>query len=282
MEFRRFGTTQRKVAIIGQGTWKLERADRQTAIAALRRGLDLGMNHIDTAEIYGDGVVESLVGEAIAGRRDEAFLVSKVAPQNATRAGTIAACEASLRRLNTDWLDAYLLHWREKVPLHETFDAFERLHRDGKILSWGVSNFDYQDMEEARATAASTEGSLVCNQVLYHLKDRGIEHRVLPWCQRHGVSIVGYSPFGSDEFPDPRSSQGRLLHALAEQYRCTARQLALAFLVRREPLFTIPKSSTPAHTEENAGAADIRLNVVDLQRLDAAFPIGPVRELAMI
>ncbi|HEY0714536.1 MAG TPA: aldo/keto reductase [Polyangia bacterium] len=282
MEFRRFGNTQRKVSVIGQGTWNLERADRREAIAALKRGLELGMNHIDTAEIYGGGAVEALVGEALAGNRDEVFLVSKVAPGNATHAGTVAACEASLRRLRTDWLDCYLLHWREDVPLADTFAAFEQLHRDGKILSWGVSNFDLQDLEDAREAAGSTEGSLVCNQVLYHLNDRGIEHHVLPWCQRNDVAVVGYSPFGNGDFPEPRSTQGRLLHELAEQHRCTARQIALAFLIRRAPLLAIPKAARPAHTEENAGAATVRLSAVDLQRLDVAFPLGPARPIGMI
>jgi diketogulonate reductase-like aldo/keto reductase len=281
MEYRHFGNTQRKVALIGQGTWNLEQADRKNAIAALRRGLDLGMNHIDTAEIYGSGVVETLVGEAIAGRRDEVFLVSKVAPRNAARADVIASCEASLRRLGTDWLDGYLLHWRGKVPLAETFDAFEHLHREGKILSWGVSNFDMADLEEARALAPNGEGSLACNQVLYHLQDRAIEQRILPWCQRQGIAVVGYSPFASGSFPEPMSGTGRLLQALANQHGCSVRQVVLAFLIRRAPLFAIPKSSTPAHTEENAGAANVSLSAVDLQRLDVAFSIGPERPLSV-
>ncbi|HEY0705827.1 MAG TPA: aldo/keto reductase, partial [Polyangia bacterium] len=197
----------------------------------------------------------------------------------ASRSGTIAACERSLARLKTDRLDCYLLHWRAEHPLQDTVEAFEQLQDEGKILSWGVSNFDLRDLEEARAAAPSAEGSLACNQVLYHLQDRAIEQRVLPWCQRHGVAVVGYSPFATGEFPPP--GNGGLLKALADQHRCTIRQIALAFLIRRAPLFAIPKASTPAHTEENAGAAAIKLSAMDLQRLDAAFSLGPERPLSV-
>ena len=215
MERRRFGPTNRQVPVIGQGTWYDESTDRATAVAALHLGLDLGMTHVDTAEMYGSGAAEEMVAEAIAGRRDEVFLVSKVLPQNASASGTIAACERSLAHLETDRLDCYLLHWRGQHPLAETFSAFEKLLREGKILSWGVSNFDVPDLEEAVRIAG--EGRLVCNQVLYHLKERAIEHAVIPWCEEHGVAVVAYSPFGHGDFPTPRT-EGRL--GLAGDRRC--------------------------------------------------------------
>lgn len=272
MEFRTFGPTKHEVPVIGQGTWYLERADRAAAVATLRRGLELGMRHIDTAEMYGDGAVEQLVGEAIAGRRQEVFLVSKVLPENASRSGTIAACEASLARLGTDWLDCYLLHWRGDYPLEETFEAFEQLQRDGKIRSWGVSNFDESDLAEARQVAGA--GRLACNQVLYHLRQRAIEHAVLPWCEEHGVAVVGYAPFGHDDFPGPRTKGGRLLRTIANAHGATPRQVALRFLVRRRSLFTIPKASSPEHAAENAGAGDLRLTDAEIELMDQAFPLG--------
>ena len=206
-------TRNAEVGLIGQGTWYIEHGDRREAVAALRRGLDLGMNHIDTAEMYGDGAAEAVVGEAIAGRRDEVFLVSKVLPHNASRAGTLAACERSLRHLETDRLDCYLLHWRGRHPLAETIGAFAELIRAGKILSWGVSNFDTDDLDEALAAAKAVAGAgaIACNQVLYHLGERHIEHAVIPWCETHGVAVTGYSPFGHDDFPSPRSAGGRVL-----------------------------------------------------------------------
>ncbi len=204
MEHRPFGSTKREVAMIGQGTWNIEQADSGRAIGALRRGLDLGMTHIDTAEMYGSGAAEELVGEAIAGRRDEVFLVSKVLPHNASRNGTIAACERSLKRLRTDRLDCYLLHWRGSHPLADTVAAFERLSADGKILSWGVSNFDVDDLDELGQVAGA--GKPACNQVLYHLRERAIEHAVIPWCEANGVAVVAYSPFGHvGGFPEPHS-----------------------------------------------------------------------------
>src|SRR5271157_4409758 len=190
MERRRFGPTGSEIPVIGQGTWQIDESDRASVVAALRRGLDLGMNHIDTAEMYGDS--EVIVGEAIDGRRDEVFLVSKVLPQNSSRTGTIAACERSLARLKTDHLDCYLLHWRGRHPLRETIAAFDQLMESEKILSWGVSNFDVGDLREVRAIAGS--GHPACNQVLYHLEERAIEHAVIPWCRQNGTAVVGYSP----------------------------------------------------------------------------------------
>src|SRR6202790_2570101 len=199
MEHRRFGSTERKVAVIGQGTWYLDGGHRGSAIAALRRGLDLGLTHIDTAEMYGSGAAEELVGEAIFGRRVDVFLVSKVLPQNASRAGTIAACDRSLARLRTDRLDCYLLHWRGGYPLEETIAAFEQLKRTGKILSWGVSNFDVPDLE--KVLSVGDAGNLVCNQVLYHLEERAIEHTVIPWCEKHGVPWLPTARLGMGVFP---------------------------------------------------------------------------------
>jgi diketogulonate reductase-like aldo/keto reductase len=271
MERRPFGPTRREVPVIGQGTWNIDRGDRASAVAALRRGLDLGMTHIDTAEMYGDA--EVMVAEAIAGRREEVFLVSKVLPENASRSGTIAACERSLARLQTDRLDCYLLHWRGQYPLEDTIAAFEQLQRAGKILSWGVSNFDEPDLEEARQIAGA--GRLVCDQVLYHLEERAIEHAVLPWCEQHGAAVVAYSPFGHGHFPGPRTQGGRVLQEIAEAHHATPRQVALRFLVRRPALFAIPKASSPEHAAENAGAGDLRLTETELARIEQAFPLGP-------
>ncbi len=218
MERRPFGSTKREVAIIGQGTWYIEQGDRATAIAALRRGLDLGMTHIDTAEMYGSGAAEDVVGEAIADRRDEVFLVSKVLPHNASRQGTIAACERSLKRLRTDRLDCYLLHWSGSHPLEDTIAAFKELRAAGKILSWGVSNFDVDELDEVRRIAGA--GHLACNQVLYHLRERAIEHAVIPWCEANGVAVVAYSPFGhAGGFPGPNTRGGRVLKAIADRHQ---------------------------------------------------------------
>src|ERR1700688_3386079 len=268
MQHRPFGSTKRKVAIIGQGTWYLEHGDAETAIAALRRGIDLGMTHIDTAEMYGSGAAEELVGAAIDGRRDELFLVSKVLPHNASRNGTIAACERSLKRLQTDRLDCYLLHWRGSHPLADTVAAFERLRADGKILSWGVSNFDVDDLDDLSRFAGV--GKPACNQVLYHLRERAIEHAVIPWCEENGVAVVAYSPFGhAGGFPEPHSAGGRVLKAIADRHQATPRQVALSFLTRRPSLFAIPKASNPKHAEENAGAGALDLSEADLARIDA-------------
>ena len=275
-----FGSTNRQVAVIGQGTWYIEQGDRRAAVAALRRGLDAGMTHIDTAEMYGSGRAEDVVAEAIAGRRGEVFLVSKVLPQNASRCGAVAACEASLKRLKTDRLDCYLLHWRGDVPLTATFEAFDELHRAGKILAWGVSNFDVGDLEEAYKIAGP--GKIACNQVLYHLRERAIEHTVIPWCETHGIAVVGYSPFGHHDFPAAHSAGGRALAEVAAKHRATPRQVALAFLTRRPALFTIPKAADTTHAAENAGAGDLTLTESDIAKLDQAFPAGRKRPLAML
>src|SRR3990170_2791091 len=199
------------------------------------------MTHIDTAEMYGSGRVEELVGEAIAGRRHEVFLVTKVLPQNATYQGVQRSCEASLRRLGTDHLDVYLLHGPSRHPLEETIRAFTQLVRDGKTRFWGVSNFDVDDLEEALRIAGPHR--IACNQVVYHLKERTIEHAVVPWCEVHEIAVVAYSPFGSGDFPSPRSEGGKALQAIAAARGATPRQVALAFLTRRNAVFAIPKSS---------------------------------------
>jgi diketogulonate reductase-like aldo/keto reductase len=247
----------------------------------LRCGLDLGMTHIDTAEMYGSGEAERLVGTAIAGRRDEVFLVSKVLPTHASRRGTVAACEQSLARLATDRLDCYLLHWRGPHPLEETLAAFQALMRAGKILSWGVSNCDVADLEEVAAIGGA--GQPVCNQVLYHLQERAIEHAVLPWCRERGLAVVAYTPFGESASAfDPGTKQGRVLHDIAGAHDATARQVALAFLLRHPNTFAIPKASDPAHVKENAGAGSLHLSEAEIARIDAAFPRGKPRRLPVL
>lgn len=279
MRQRRFGSLATEVSVIGQGTWLIDGADHTAAADVLRNGLDLGLTHIDTAEMYGEA--ELVVAEAIEGRRDEVFLVSKVLPGNASRDGTIKACERSLARLGTDRLDSYLLHWRGRYPLEETIFAFEELKKAGKILSWGVSNFDEDDLEEALAIAGP--GAIACNQVLYHLEERAIEHAVLPWCDKNNVAVVAYSPFGHDRFPGPQSRGGKLLEEIAGAHDATARQVALAFLTREAPVFAIPKASNAAHMADNAAAGDLELSADEVRRIDEMFPLGKrPRSLPMI
>ena len=258
------------VSVIGQGTWYIDRGDRAAATAALRRGLDLGMTHIDTAEMYDDA--ELVVADAIQGRRDEVFLVSKVLPSNASKRGTIQACESSLQRLGTDRLDCYLLHWRGQTPLAETVAAFEELKAAGKIRSWGISNFDADDLAELLKVAG--KGTIACNQVLYHLQERAIEHRVIPWCEQHGVAVVAYSPFGHNDFPGLRSAAGQLLAKIAVAHRATPRQVALAFLTRKPSVFAIPKASSAAHAGDNAAAGELQLTADELAEIDKACPLS--------
>ena len=279
MKSKQFGRSGPDVSVIGQGTWYLDRGDRKKAIAALQRGIELGMTHIDTAEMYGDA--ELVIADAIAGKRDGLFLVSKVLPSNASRRGTITACERSLKRLKTDRLDCYLLHWRGSYPLADTVAAFEELKKAGKIRSWGVSNFDADDLEEI--LAVSGEGRIACNQVLYHLKERAIEHEVIPWCARHGVAVVAYSPFGHNDFPSPSSAGGKLLQKIADVHKATPRQVALSFLARETPVFAIPKAGGAEHAAENAGAGNLTLGKDEIAALDAAFVRGPKpRSLPML
>lgn len=261
------------VPVLGQGTWSMgdHAHTRAEEIAALRLGLDLGMTLMDTAEMYGSGASEALVAEAIAGRRDEVFLVSKVLPSNATRRGTIAACERSLKRLQTDRIDLYLLHWRGRPPLAETVDAFTTLVRDGKIRNWGVSNFDPADMAELMQLP---EGSQVAtNHVLYNLSRRGIEYDLLPWSRARQIPIMAYSPI----------EQGRMLnhpvlHTVGARHGTTAAQVALAWLLRQDGLMVIPKAGNPEHVRQNHAAFDLHLTDQDLTELEMAFPAptGPV------
>lgn len=255
------------VPALGQGTWMIGEDPRLRAeeIATLRHGLDLGLTLVDTAEMYGDGASEELVGEAIAGRRDEAFLVSKVYPHHASSAGTIAACERSLRRLGTDRIDLYLLHWRGNVPLSETVAAFEKLRAAGKILRWGVSNFDADDMAELMTTKGGDR--CATDQVLYNLSRRGIEWDLLPWARAGNLPIMAYSPL----------EQARLLYdgelkAVADGHGWTAAQLALAWVMDRGGVVAIPKTSSRRRLDENVGALDVRLTPEIRAALDRAFP----------
>jgi diketogulonate reductase-like aldo/keto reductase len=271
MKHKALGSGGPDVSVIGQGTWYLDRGDRKRAIATLRHGIEVGMTHIDTAEMYGDA--ELVIADAIGGLRDQVFLVSKVLPSNASRQGTVAACERSLRRLRTDRLDCYLLHWPGSYPLGDTVAAFEELKSAGKIGCWGVSNFDTDDLEDLLEVAGP--GQIACNQVLYQLKERAIEHAVIPWCERNGVAVVAYSPFGHDDFPAPASPGGRLLQRIAAEHEATPRQVALAFLTASASVLAIPKASSPDHAAENAGACALTLSEDDILALDQAFPRGP-------
>ena len=252
---------------LGQGTWHMGESPRlrDAEVAALKLGLDLGMTLIDTAEMYGDGEAERIVAEAIERRRDEVFIVSKVLPQNASRAGTIAACERSVKRLDTDRLDLYLLHWRGRYPLKETLAGFQVLVRDGSIRAWGVSNFDVDDMEELAALPGGD--AVATNQVLYNLMRRGIEADLIPWCRARAIPIMAYSPV----------EQGRILRdstlaRVAKRHGATPAQVALAWLLRQEDMMVIPKATNAAHVRENRAALDLSLSPADLAELDGAFP----------
>jgi len=253
--------------VLGQGTWRLAEDPRRRPIelSALRLGLDLGMTMIDTAEMYGNGAAEELVGDAIAGRRDEVFLVSKVLPHHATRRGLVEACHASLRRLRTDWLDLYLLHWRGPVPLIESVQAFEQLATSGVVRHWGVSNFDVDDMEELLSVQGGAGAET--DQVLYNLSRRGIERDLLPWCWARRLPVMAYSPI----------EQGRilghpLLSAVAERIGATPAQVALAWVLRHPGVCAVPRAGTPAHVRENVAALDLHLGPAEVAALDRAFP----------
>jgi len=264
------------VPALGQGTWYMgERGDaRQAEVAALRLGIDLGLTLIDTAEMYADGGAEAVVGEAIAGRRDQVFLVSKVYPHNASLRGTPAACERSLRRLNTDVIDLYLLHWRGDVPLAETVAALEALRYSGKIRHWGVSNFDLDDMQALLAVPGG--GHCAVNQVLYNPEHRGIEFDLLPWLAAKAIPLMAYSPVGQGG----RLLRAPALRAVAARHAVSPAQIALAWGLRQPGLISIPKASHPAHVRENAAALDLALTGQDLAELDATFP-PPTRKRAL-
>lgn len=262
----------RQMPVLGQGTWSMgeKRQPFATEVAALKLGLDLGMTLIDTAEMYGEGGAETVVAEAIAGRRDEVCLVSKVYPHNASRRGVVAACERSLKRLKTDRLDVYLLHWRGSVPLAETLEAFAALQQAGKILDYGVSNFDTADMEEVSALPGGS--AVATNQVLYNLTNRGLEWDLMPWCADHGIPIMAYSPFVSAPPALTRLFGNPTLKAVAERHGATPAQIALAWLLHRPGVAAIPKAVQPAHIRANRAAYDIGLTPDDLAALDHAFP----------
>ncbi len=261
----------RPIPVLGQGTWRMgENPERrQTEIDALRLGLDLGMTLIDTAEMYGEGAAEELVGEAIAGRRAEVFLVSKVYPHNATRRGAVKACERSLQRLGTDYLDLYLLHWRGSVPLAETLEAFQSLKQMSKIRDYGVSNFDVGDMEEAFALPGGDE--IAKNEVLYNLVHRGIELDLLQWCRERDLPIMAYSPIGHSAREQRKMFDRPQLKSVATRHHATPAQVALAWLLQRD-VIAIPKASNPEHVRENRAALDLILTKKDLEELDRAFP----------
>lgn len=273
MRTRRFGRTGADIGIIGQGTWNLENGDRSEISEAIHRGLELGMNHIDTAEMYGNGQVERVLADVLQDARDRVFLVSKVLPQNATYEGTIAACEGSLDRLETDRLDCYLLHWHEGPPVEETFRAFEKLEADGKILSWGVSNFELHEMKAAIELVG--EGRIACNQIEYFLQNRKIEKELIGYCAEHDVPIVAYSPFGDTRFPDPATEQGKLLDRIGKDLGgVSPRCVALAYLLRHDDMFAIPKAAKTKHVEDNAIAASLELSPAILHEIGTAFPIA--------
>lgn len=266
------------VPVLGLGTWHMaeDARRRDDELSALRLGLDLGLTLIDTAEMYGDGAAEELVGDAIRGRRDEVFLVSKVLPNHAGADATIRACEDSLRRLGTDRLDVYLLHWRGATPLEETLEGFAMLVTDGKVRHWGVSNFDRDDMEELVQLAGGE--AVATDQVLYNLSRRGIEWDLLPWSQDRGIPIMAYSPIEQG-----RLLEHRALDEVAARHSATPAQIALAWVLRSRGVVTVPKAGTPEHVQENNGALELELTEEDLNELDVAFPApkGP-RPLAML
>jgi diketogulonate reductase-like aldo/keto reductase len=253
--------------VLGLGTWRMGEAGTRGAdiIAALRLGIDLGMTLIDTAEMYGSGKSEEIVGEAARGQRDKLFIVSKVLPYNASQKGTIEACERSLKRLKTDRIDLYLLHWRGSVPLAETLAAFTRLQRDGKIRHHGVSNFDLDDMQEWVGLAGGED--VAANQILYNLSSRGPEWRLTPWCRERRIAIMAYTPLG-----EGRMLQHKALAEIAARHGATAAQVALAWLLDLDGTMVIPKATRPEHVRENRGALDVRLTADDLAAIDRAFP----------
>lgn len=273
---RKFGWTGLDVPVIGMGTWMIEGRSRDAerrAVEALQLGLDLGMNHIDTAEMYGDGRAEELVAEAVDGQREQVFLVSKVLPSNASYEGTLKACERSLKRLKTDFIDLYLLHWpSSQHPIEETMRAMEKLVDEGMIKFIGVSNFDVEQLREAQN--ALVKHRIACNQVLYHLAYRGIELELLPYCTENGIAIVGYSPFGHGNFLSSHSRGGKVLAEIAKRQNRTVRQVALNFLTRDSNLFTIPKAGNPDHIRENSGAVgNWNLTDEDIVAIDRTFPL---------
>jgi diketogulonate reductase-like aldo/keto reductase len=269
---RKFGWANVQVPVIGQGTWMIDGDREQLAVEALRLGLDLVMTHIDTAEMYGNGRVEELVSEAIGERRSAVFLASKVLPTNASYEGTIKACKQSLKRLKTDWLDLYMIHWPSSIyPIVETMRAMEKLVADGLIRFIGVSNFDMGELLDAEKVLRNER--ILCNQVLYSLDSRGIERRLLPHCTKQEIAIVGYSPFGHGNFPTPESARGQILVEVGERHGKTPRQVALNFLTRDANVFTIPKTRNPERVKENSGGVGWDLSEEDIILINRHFPV---------
>jgi len=265
---RKFGSTGVAVPVIGQGTWQMN----SLGIEAIKLGIALGMTHIDTAEMYTGA--EEVIAEVIRGRRKNIFLVSKVMPSNASYKNTLRSCDASLQRLKTDYLDVYLIHWwSSSHPVEETMRAMEELVAAGKVRHIGVSNFDVTQLKRAQKTL--TREKIVCNQVLYHLRSRGIENALIAYCESQNIAVVGYSPFGQGDFPKASSGQGKVLEAIASKHGKTPRQVALKFLTRHDGLFTIPKSSDVDHVRENAGGSGWKLEPEDLRSIDNVFPLPP-------
>jgi diketogulonate reductase-like aldo/keto reductase len=282
MRVKTFGVTGVELPVIGQGTWDMPESGARLdeAKRALHRGVDLGMTHLDTAEMYGAGRVEELLGEAIARLpRERLFITSKVLPSNATYQGTLRACERSLRRLRLEYLDCYLLHWPGEHPLEETMRALERLVNDGKTRFVGVSNFDVAEMVQAQPYL--NDVPLACNQVLYHLGERGIEHRLVPLARERGIAVIGYTPFGRWHFARDATAMA-VLERIARNRCATVRQVILAFLTREPNVFAIPKAARIAHVEENAAAGDLALERDEIDAIDGAFPArapGPLATL---
>lgn len=262
----------RAVPALGQGTWNMgeDAAQAKREVAALQLGLDLGMTLIDTAEMYGEGGAEKVVGQAIAGRRDEVYLVSKVYPHNADREGAQAACERSLKRLGVECIDLYLLHWPGNIPLDETLEVFMRLQKSGKICDYGLSNFDTDGMRQAIGLPGGA--AIATDQVLYNLNRRGIEWDLLPWCRQQRMPLMAYSPLESARKEQAALLGNPALKALAETHDATPAQIALAWVLQQESVIAIPKASDPAHVRSNRAAADIVLSAHDLAALDRAFP----------
>ncbi|HZZ00197.1 MAG TPA: aldo/keto reductase [Candidatus Baltobacteraceae bacterium] len=283
MRNKPFARTGVDLPVIGQGTWDVPESGARLVQgkAALLRGIELGMTHVDTAEMYGSGRVEEIVGETIAGvPREKLFLTTKVLPGNASYEGALAAADRSLRRLRVDYVDLYLLHWPSEHPLEETMRALEALATQGKTRYVGVSNFDAAEMLEAAGYLRDVP--LTCNQVLYHVRERGAERGVIPTANERGIAVVAYTPFGRGRFPRRESEPGGVLDAVARKHGATPRQVILAFLTREPNVFTIPKAASVPHVEENAGASDVVLDAGDVDAIDAAFPLGRPGPLATL
>ncbi len=283
MRTKTFGPTGVSLPVIGQGSWDLPESGAALASAksALLAGIKFGMTHIDTAEMYGSGSVERIVGDVLRGmRRESVFVATKVLPSNGSYKNTVLACDRSLKRLGLEYVDLYMLHWPSDVPLEETMAALADLTRSGKARFVGVSNFDVEQMLEAKTLLGDVP--LACNQVLYHLKERAIEHRLIPAAKANDIAVVAYTPFGRGRFPRDAAKPEGVLGTIATKHRVSARAVILAFLTRGSNVFTIAKASTVAHVEENAAAGDLALDDDDIAAIDAAFPVGDDRPLATI